>query len=139
MFKVTVSKLGSTLCGSNKDAAYALFNEYVASSKEEGTICSGQNVALHKDGELIASYVPLQVSKISPDESGMYRVEEEMKRPSYKEAIDWVVDNDDTEFLKEESPIPSVTTHLIADMFGATTEKVIKDLLATQKRRAKDR
>jgi len=54
-----------------------------------------------------------------------------MKRASYREAIRWIADYDDTEWLKEEDPLlcTSVTADLITDIFGVTKEKVVEDLL----------
>lgn len=51
-----------------------------------------------------------------------------MKRPSYREAIRWLVANDDTEWLTAEFGSPSVATVLVADMFGKTDEQVTEDL-----------
>lgn len=57
-----------------------------------------------------------------------------MKRAGYKEAIFWIVANDDTEWLKDEELVPSVTACLVQDLFGVTTEKVIADLRRETKR-----
>jgi hypothetical protein len=57
-----------------------------------------------------------------------------MKRASYRDAIDWMVFNDDTNWLTPDSIldgadiIPSVTASLVADIFGVTTEGVTADL-----------
>lgn len=54
----------------------------------------------------------------------------------YAFAIDWVVSNDDTEWLPTEgrpADPPSVTACLVADLFGKTDAEVQADLL---KRRA---
>lgn len=53
----------------------------------------------------------------------------------YKDAIQWMLDNDDilwlTEHDFEESgePLISVTACLVADIYGRTNEEVIKDML----------
>lgn len=46
----------------------------------------------------------------------------------YKDAIEWITQNDDTEWLRDEEPILSVTATLVADLFGKTHEQVINDL-----------
>lgn len=51
-----------------------------------------------------------------------------MKRPSYREAIQWLIDNDDNEWLDDEGPIVSVTAALVADLFGIDIDRVITDL-----------
>lgn len=53
------------------------------------------------------------------------------KRMGYKEALDWIMNNDDTDWLfDEESQAPSVTTCLVADIYqNGDTDKVKVDLL----------
>jgi hypothetical protein len=58
-----------------------------------------------------------------------------MKRPGYREAIDWIAYNDDTEWLKPNDwnnngadLSPSVTACLVADLFGVDTDRVTADL-----------
>ena len=57
-------------------------------------------------------------------------------RPSYRRALQWIVDNDDTEWVdgdqNDDMPL-SVTASLVADLFGHSDEKVEKDLLKTLK------
>ena len=52
-------------------------------------------------------------------------------RPSYRRALQWIVDNDDTEWLdgdqNDDAPL-SVTASLVADLFGHSDEKVERDL-----------
>jgi hypothetical protein len=55
-----------------------------------------------------------------------------MKRASYRDAIRWIAEVDDTEFLKEElrdqlnlMPISAV---MVADIFGVAHQRVIDDL-----------
>lgn len=50
-----------------------------------------------------------------------------MKRPGYREAIRWMVDNDDTEWVDVDDP-GSVTAALVADLFGVSDERVRDDL-----------
>jgi len=52
----------------------------------------------------------------------------------YKEALDWLVRNDYTEWLDAEYGFISVTACLVADIYGRTDEEVTADL-----RRAKAR
>lgn len=51
-----------------------------------------------------------------------------MKRPGYREAIRWMVENDDTEWVNEDCG-PSVTAALVADMFGVDDARVCADLV----------
>jgi hypothetical protein len=51
-----------------------------------------------------------------------------MKRPGYREAIEWLALNDDNEWVDDEDKVPSVTACLIADLFAIDTDKVTKDL-----------
>lgn len=59
-----------------------------------------------------------------------------MKRPSYRAGIDWLVDNDDTEWALDHSgdrdadamSSPAVTACLLADLFGVDVERVRKDV-----------
>lgn len=49
---------------------------------------------------------------------------------SYKQAIQWIADNDCTLFLfgSNKYLIPSVSLSLVADIFNKPIEKAIKDL-----------
>lgn len=49
-------------------------------------------------------------------------------RASYTRAIEWMALNDDTDWLEDDEPIPSVTASLIADLFGKTDADVVADL-----------
>ena len=51
-----------------------------------------------------------------------------MKRPSYREAIRWMAYNDDTEWVEDDEPFPSVTAAIIADLFDVDTDRVTADL-----------
>ena len=51
-----------------------------------------------------------------------------MLRPSYRLAIEWLANNDDTEWLNDEYASVSVTCALVADMFGVDVERVTRDL-----------
>lgn len=54
-------------------------------------------------------------------------------RPSYRRALQWIVDNDDTEWLdgdQNDTPL-SVTASLVADLFGHSDDEVQKDLRRT--------
>lgn len=55
-----------------------------------------------------------------------------MKRTAiaYREAIRWLVNNDDTEWTADENGCASVTASLVADIYGRTTEEVTADLRA---------
>ena len=53
-----------------------------------------------------------------------------MKRASYREAIEWIACNDDTEFLDADDPamMISVTAALVRDIFGVEEVKLLRDL-----------
>lgn len=52
-----------------------------------------------------------------------------MNRPSYKQALQWIVDNDDTEWLRHEYGSLSVTAAFVADLFGVSDDRIKNDLL----------
>lgn len=62
-----------------------------------------------------------------------------MKRASYREAIKWMAYNDDTEWVEDDVPIPSVTAALIADLFDVSAETVTTDLLRQMTKMQKER
>ena len=55
-----------------------------------------------------------------------------MKRASYRAAIFWIANNDDTDWVRAdpESALgcPSVTASLVADLFEVDTERVRRDV-----------
>lgn len=51
-----------------------------------------------------------------------------MKRASYRDAIAWIALNDDTEWLRDETPMISVTAALVSDLFDVPEDRIIKDL-----------
>lgn len=51
-------------------------------------------------------------------------------RASYAAAINWIADNDDTEWLKDgDDAAPSVTAALVADIFGKDAATVRKHIV----------
>lgn len=46
----------------------------------------------------------------------------------YKDAIRWIVENDDTDWLDSSNGSLSVTGCLVADLFGKDDETVVKDI-----------
>ena len=46
----------------------------------------------------------------------------------YQDAIKWIVDNDDTEWVSDDSATESVTAALVADLFNKTDEKIRADI-----------
>lgn len=48
--------------------------------------------------------------------------------PTYKEAINWIAENDDTDWLHEPNPILSVTASMVADIWKKTESEVIDDI-----------
>lgn len=51
---------------------------------------------------------------------------------SYKQAIEWMVENDDTDWVLGDPQ--SVTAALVADLFGKSDDQVRKDLFAALKK-----
>lgn len=49
-------------------------------------------------------------------------------KPSFRAAIQWIADNDDTEWLADDEPILSVTAAFVADLFGSDEARVIRSL-----------
>jgi hypothetical protein len=52
-----------------------------------------------------------------------------MKRPIYRDAIEWIVRNDDCHWLTNPHGSQSVTAALVADMFDVRDDKVKADLI----------
>lgn len=52
-------------------------------------------------------------------------MEHKMKRPGYKEAIEWILYNDCPD---DEQSLGHITSCLVADLFGVPVEKVLKDI-----------
>lgn len=46
----------------------------------------------------------------------------------YQDAIDWIAQNDDTDWLDDPNGSWSVTLCLVADIFGRTCEEATRDL-----------
>lgn len=46
----------------------------------------------------------------------------------YKAALDWIINNDDTEWLEDDEPIISVTAAFVADIYDVDQNKVVADL-----------
>lgn len=57
----------------------------------------------------------------------------------YKDAIWWIVANDDTEFLYDAEPKLSVTAYLVADLFKKDDKQVLSDLRAENARQLKEK
>lgn len=58
-----------------------------------------------------------------------------MKRPGYREAIEWIAYNDDCTWLNDDEPIISVTAAMVRDLFGVTEAKLFSDLRQSVSRR----
>ena len=52
---------------------------------------------------------------------------------TYKQAIDWILNNDDTDWVNNNPDLPSVTACLVADLFGKTDEQVLDSLRKRKK------
>jgi hypothetical protein len=57
------------------------------------------------------------------------------RRASYAAAIDWIVYNDDTEWLAAEEEAISVTAALVADLFGRDDDEIRADLKRALKKK----
>lgn len=57
-----------------------------------------------------------------------------MKRPGYREAINWLAGNDDCYWLGEHPQAISVAAALVRDLFDVTNKKLITDLWRALKR-----
>jgi hypothetical protein len=64
-----------------------------------------------------------------------------MKRASYREAITWLVNNDDCSHLDSDefSPTPTVAASLVAEIFGVSDIRVEADLRKAIAARAKSK
>jgi hypothetical protein len=60
-----------------------------------------------------------------------------MRAIPYKQAIEWMIANDDTEFLDLEDGCLSVTGSLVADIYGKQDGEVWEDLWKLRNKRAK--
>lgn len=60
-----------------------------------------------------------------------------MRRPGYREAIEWMASNDDCYWLGDydaHGPILSVSASLVRDLWGVTDDKLLADLRRALKR-----
>lgn len=57
-----------------------------------------------------------------------------MKRPGYREAVEWIAGNDDCYWLGDADPIPSVATCLVRDLFDVEEAKLYNDIRRALKR-----
>jgi hypothetical protein len=51
-----------------------------------------------------------------------------MKRPGYREAVEWIAYNDDTYWLDDAEPIICVTAGMVRDLYGVDEVRLIADL-----------
>lgn len=58
-----------------------------------------------------------------------------MKRPSYREAIAWVAQNDDASVTDPELVHAAVTVGFVADLFGVEQKKVTADVIKFREKR----
>lgn len=61
-----------------------------------------------------------------------------MKRPSYRDAIAWVAQNDDPAVTDPELVHAAVTVGFVADLFGVDQEKVAADVVKFREKRDAD-
>jgi len=60
-----------------------------------------------------------------------------MKRPGYREAIDWLAGNDDCYYLGDYDAhglMLSVAASLVRDLWDVTDERLVKDIKAALRR-----
>lgn len=57
-----------------------------------------------------------------------------MRRPGYREAIDWIAGNDDCYWLAEAEPCISVSTALVRDLWDVSDDRIIRDIRRALKR-----
>lgn len=57
-----------------------------------------------------------------------------MKRPGYRETLEWIALNDDVYWLADDEPIICVTLAMVRDLFDVEQDKIIADLRRTLKR-----
>ena len=57
-----------------------------------------------------------------------------MKRPGYREAVEWLACNDDNEWLKDDEPSISVTAAFVQDLYDVPREKLFAGLRRAYKR-----
>ena len=57
-----------------------------------------------------------------------------MKRPGYREAVDWLASNDDCYWLDEGELIPSVSACMIRNLFDVEEAKLYADIRRALKR-----
>lgn len=51
-----------------------------------------------------------------------------MRRPGYREAVEWLAGNDDCYWLGDEEPCLSVSAALVRDLFDVEQGKLEKDI-----------
>lgn len=51
-----------------------------------------------------------------------------MRRPGYREAIEWLAGNDDCYWLNDDEPMISVTAALVRDLWDVEDKRLIADL-----------
>ena len=51
-----------------------------------------------------------------------------MKRPGYREAIEWIARNDDCYWLGDDEPIMSVSVAMVRDLWNVPDARVVRNL-----------
>ena len=57
-----------------------------------------------------------------------------MRRPGYREAVEWIALNDDTEWLDADIPIISVTAAMVRDLYGVKDDRLFRDIRAADQK-----
>ena len=60
-----------------------------------------------------------------------------MKRPGYREAIEWIADNDDCYWLGDydaHGPMLSVCAAMVRDLYGVSDARLLRDILRALER-----
>ncbi len=57
-----------------------------------------------------------------------------MRRPSYRDGIEWIAGNDEPTEMDSEAVLSQLTVMLLADMFGVEAERVARDVVRLRSR-----
>lgn len=57
-----------------------------------------------------------------------------VRRPGYREAVEWLAGNDDCYWLGEQEKILSVSASMVRDLYGVTDERLTADIRRTLKK-----
>lgn len=61
-----------------------------------------------------------------------------MRRPGYREAVEWIALNDDITWLYEDIPIISVTAAMVRDLYGVEDDRLFRDIRAADRKHCEE-